>query len=216
MKIYFIVLSLLFYSCTPIKSSPDDEKHKEELSLHEVQTNIDDMRHDLNCFQTEFQIIDSKINSHEKLLKKVKNELVRKNLSEIDNLAAKIKNIESDFIALEKKQRSVISDIKKISMHADKTNSFLSQYKDKIRELEKVIVSQNRRFEEIKELKKTLKAIASAIKSGEKGFYSYRVKAKDTLGEIARVHGITIKELKRVNNLKKDTIFIGQELKIPK
>jgi LysM repeat protein len=215
-KVIFFVLSLFFYSCTPIKSSPEDEKHKEELSLHEVQTNIDDMRHDLNSFQTEFQIIDSKIDSHEKLLKKVKNELVRKNLAEIDVLAARIKNIERDFMGLEKMQKSIIADIKKISTHSSKTNSFLGQYKKKIKELEKVVVSQNKRFEEIKELKKTLKAIASAIKSGKKGFFSYKVKAKDTLGDIARSHGVTVSELKRVNNLKEDTIFIGQELKIPK
>ena len=59
------LLLITFYSCTPMKSSPKEEKHQLELTLHEVQTNLDDLRHDLNCFHTEMQIIDGKIKRQE-------------------------------------------------------------------------------------------------------------------------------------------------------
>lgn len=43
----------------------------------------------------------------------------------------------------------------------------------------------------------------------------YKVKRGDTLGGIALSHGITLRELKRANNLSSDTIRIGQTLQIP-
>ena len=43
----------------------------------------------------------------------------------------------------------------------------------------------------------------------------YVVKEGDTLGLIARKHGITIAALKKANNLKADRIYVGQKLRIP-
>jgi LysM repeat protein len=44
---------------------------------------------------------------------------------------------------------------------------------------------------------------------------SYTVKAGDTLAGIARHAGTTTAELKRVNNLRSDYMFVGQVLKVP-
>ena len=43
----------------------------------------------------------------------------------------------------------------------------------------------------------------------------YKVKAGDTLEKIAKKHGITVNAIKRPNNLKTDTIAVGQILNIP-
>lgn len=43
----------------------------------------------------------------------------------------------------------------------------------------------------------------------------YVVKKGDVLGTIARKHKISVAQLKKANNLKKDTIFVGQKLVIP-
>lgn len=43
----------------------------------------------------------------------------------------------------------------------------------------------------------------------------YTVKAGDVLGSIAIRHGVKIADIKKANNLKKDTIFVGQKLTIP-
>ncbi|MDQ8196287.1 LysM peptidoglycan-binding domain-containing protein [Coraliomargarita sp. SDUM461004] len=44
---------------------------------------------------------------------------------------------------------------------------------------------------------------------------TYTVKAGDTLGNIALIHGISVNDLKRANNLTGDMIRIGQKLKVP-
>jgi len=64
-KIIACMAALLPIACSPLKSSPNDEKHQLELTLHELQTNFDDVRHDLNCFQTEMQILDGRIKYYE-------------------------------------------------------------------------------------------------------------------------------------------------------
>ena len=72
-------LSIAFFSsCSPLKSSPKEEKHQLELTLHEVQTNLDDLRHDINCFQTELQIVDGKIKHQEKISSMIKNQYIEK------------------------------------------------------------------------------------------------------------------------------------------
>jgi LysM repeat protein len=43
----------------------------------------------------------------------------------------------------------------------------------------------------------------------------YTVKSGDTLGGIALVHGVSLSELKRANNLTSDVIRVGQKLQVP-
>lgn len=43
----------------------------------------------------------------------------------------------------------------------------------------------------------------------------YTVKSGDVLGGIAIAHGVTVADIKKANNLKKDTIWVGQKLTIP-
>ncbi|NPA32691.1 MAG: LysM peptidoglycan-binding domain-containing protein [Aquificae bacterium] len=46
-------------------------------------------------------------------------------------------------------------------------------------------------------------------------YITYRVKRGDTLSKIAKKFGTSVKEIKRVNNLKSSRIRVGQKLKIP-
>ncbi len=46
------------------------------------------------------------------------------------------------------------------------------------------------------------------------GSSNYTVKAGDTLSHISRVHNTSVSELKRLNNLSSDTIYVGQTLKV--
>lgn len=57
--------------------------------------------------------------------------------------------------------------------------------------------------------------LASEIKKANAEII-YRVKSGDTLGHIARRHGVTVRQIKARNGLKSDMIRIGQRLKIRK
>ena len=70
MRSYFYLGLLALASCSPLRTSPHDDKHQWELKLHEVETRLEDLRHDTNCFQTELQILDERIKYYENLLKK--------------------------------------------------------------------------------------------------------------------------------------------------
>ncbi len=48
------------------------------------------------------------------------------------------------------------------------------------------------------------------------GFLQYDVKSGDTLSEIADTHGVSMRELRRVNNLRNNRLRVGQRLEIPK
>lgn len=211
-----VLISFLHISCTPIKTSSKDEKHQLELTLHEVQTNVDDLRHDLNCFKTDLQIVEGRLKSQENQVEKVKHGQTAQTFSRLDALSEKIKDAEAKLSQVAIKQEAEIIDLGKLSLHAREVNSSLSQYKNKISEIENIVICQSKKFNEVKKLKETLEAIAASLKISNDGFYSYKVKAGDSLDKIAKVNKTTIDLLKKVNNLDQDLIVIGQELKIPK
>ena len=62
---------------------------------------------------------------------------------------------------------------------------------------------------------KAVKASSSKASSYKGATKEYVVKNGDSLGRIAYSNGVTVKCLKEMNGLKKDTIRIGQKLKVP-
>lgn len=202
----------LLASCSPLKSSPNDEKHQLELTLHEVQTNMDDLRHDINCFQTELQIVDGRIKYFENTLASLKQHDLEKQQVKIDQLNTQVQSLEKKWASLEKNQKGELVDLEGLTSHANETTASLSQFKDRLQELEQEIQSQNRRFEDLAKLKGHIERLAKGVQGD---FTLYRVKMGDSLKKIARAHKTTVEKIKELNGLNKDLIVVGQELKIP-
>ena len=91
----FSISILILNGCSPMKSSPKEEKHQMELTLHEVQTNLDDLRHDLNCFHTEMQIIDGKMKHQEDSLINLKQQHLEKLQNKLETLTKQITILEN-------------------------------------------------------------------------------------------------------------------------
>lgn len=212
MKYLLCALIILGASCTPLKSSPNDEKHQLELTLHEVQTNLDDVRHDINCFQTEIQILDGRIKYYENTLVQLKQHDLEKQQERIDQLASQIQALEKKWCSLEKTQGRDSEELGSLSSHANETTAALQQFKDRIGELEQEIHSQNRKFDEIGKLKGHIEMLAKGL-NGD--FKLYRVKPGDSLEKIARSHKTSVDKIKKFNHFEQDLIVVGQELKIP-
>jgi len=206
---FSIAVLLTFPSCSPLKSSPNDEKHQLELTLHEVQTNLDDLRHDINCFQTELQILDGRIKYYENTLTSLKQHDLEKQQAKIEQLSQQVQAAEKKWASFDKGQQE---ELQGLSSHANETIAALAQFKDRIGELEQEIFSQNRRFDELAKLKGHIENLAKGF-SGD--FKLYKVKPGDSLEKIARAHKTAVDRIKELNHLEQDLIVVGQELKIP-
>lgn len=65
-------------------------------------------------------------------------------------------------------------------------------------------------------VKATSKTVAGPSKApSQPKMLIYQVKSGDALSRLAKKHGVSMAELRRINNLKSDNIQIGQKLKIP-
>lgn len=218
MKKLVLLVSVLsfFASCSPMKSSPKEEKHQMELTLHEVQTNLDDLRHDLNCFHTEMQILDGKIKHQEDALQNLKQQHLEKIQTKLDNLSKQVSSTENKSNAFEAKHNASNTDITQLSVHANETTMALTQHKQKINELENLMLSQNQKLNGLAKIKTTLEDIVKTMKSENLNYFTYKVKAKDTLEKIAKENNVTVEALKKLNNLENDLIVVDQDIKIPK
>lgn len=205
---------LLCAACSPIKTSPHDEKHQLELTLHEVQTNLDDLRHDINCFQTELQILDGRIKYNENALANLKSQDLEKQQARLEQLNTQIQSFERRWTAHEKTRDQASQEIHQLSSHAHETTAALSQCKTRIEELEDQLVAGQRRFEELGKLKGNIETLAKSLRVSDP-FKIYKVRPGDSLEKIAKAHKTTVEKIKQFNRLEQDLIVVGQELKIP-
>ncbi|MCH9630130.1 MAG: hypothetical protein S4CHLAM37_01230 [Chlamydiia bacterium] len=187
------------------------------MSMHRMRTELEDLKHDLNTSDIELHILEGKILDQEESLTTMKQLINESQAGKLDDLQKLISTLNKKFSSLEKKQDEILSDIRQLGSHANETTTALSQYKDKICEMEKSILFQNKKFEELAKLKRNLgEIIQETAKSSTREFDSYTIKEGDSLKRISRNFSVSVEELKKVNKLKDDLIMTGQEILIPK
>lgn len=216
MRSLFTVLFLVFLlpGCSPLTSSMHDEKHQLELTLHEVQTNLDDLRHDINCFQTELQILDGRIKYYENALTAFKQQDLEKQQTKIEQLVQELQSLEKKWSSAEKSRSLESQELLQLTSHARETTTALLQFKERIEELEKELATGQRRFEELGKLKNNIEALGKAIRKTDLAKI-YKVRPGDSLEKIAKAHQTSVEKIKALNHLEQDLIVVGQELKIP-
>jgi len=106
----------------------------------------------------------------------------------------------------------VIADLKTLRDHLQRLSSESEAASEKQKALEKhtthLQAALNTLFDALE--------IPNPYHPAEDGHMVYEVKSGDSLGKIALQNKTTIKKIKELNHLKKDTIYIGQKLKLPK
>lgn len=214
-----IFLSLLPFfllsSCSSLRNSQNHEKQQLELTLHEVRTSLDDLRHDINCFQTEMQILDGRIKYYENALATLKQQDLEKQQIKISQISQQIQSLEKKWSSLDRVQQGGEQELKQLLSHANETTAALTQFRNRIQELEGEILVQNRRFEELAKLKGNIETITRELRASSDSYKIYKVRSGDTLEKIARLHKIPVDQIKKSNQLDQDLIVVGQELKIP-
>ncbi|MEL7431260.1 MAG: LysM peptidoglycan-binding domain-containing protein [Chlamydiota bacterium] len=195
-------------------SSPDEEKHQTELTIHEIQTNVDDLRHDLNRFETEISSSDDKIHYLGKSLSTLKEKEMKTILRTIQELASQMDADRKTILRLEEREALVKAALDHLTSHAESTICAFKQYKERLGELEQEIAQQNEKFEEMVKMRNYVENVAAKIRSPEDVF-TYTVKAGDTLEAIAKSHQTSVEEIKTINHITKDLV-VGQKIQLPK
>jgi len=199
---YYGVL-FLNTACSPLKSSAHEEKHQLELTLHELQTTLDDQRHDLNCFQTELQILDGRSKYYENALTAFKQKDLEKSQAIIHQLEQKVAILEKRLATSELSHNQESQDLQQLTLHANETSLALSYFKGRMLELEQLLKSQAHLFEELTKNKRNPDSKTYVVRPG------------DSLEKIARLHKTTVDRIKKENHFNQDLIVVGQELRIP-
>ena len=186
---------LLTTSCTSSFRPYSSDERSQSASLSELRYEIADVKHTLNNTQVELQILEEQVKKNKTLASSV----------ELDR---KIHQIEES-------QKKMAEDLKQLGKHASQTGSALAEYKLRISELEKTLHAQYSALEEVSSLKSNLASLSQALKKEDELGDLYKVQPGDSLEKIARLHKVSVKEIKEANRLSHDKIRVGQELLIP-
>jgi LysM repeat protein len=213
MQTLFSLVILCFLStltsCAMMGSSPKEEKHQLELTLHRIRTDLEEIKHDLSSYQMQLQIIEGQMISSEDLIIAMKERFQENQKTTWSQLEYQIGLLEKKSKALEAKQDQITHDLSHLNHYASDTTKALAQYKEKIKEMEKSLILSNELADQAK-----VKRNTSASKE-EKSTKTYVVRSGDSLDKIARLYETSTEELKRLNQLTNDLIMVGQELIVP-
>jgi LysM repeat protein len=180
MKLYpGILLLTLCCGCTSYFAALRSGKDY-DIALEDLRSEVADVKHTLHATEVEFRLLEEKLDVQ--------------GTSKVSELKEQIATLIRKISTLEHSQDKIAADIRSLSAHANQTTASLSQYRDKIQEIDRHV-------------KEAPKAPPRRI--------NYKVKSGDTLERIARKHHLAVEELKRANSLESDRIVVGQDLMIP-
>jgi LysM repeat protein len=162
--------------------------------IREMQTRVDDLRHAFNCSQTELQILEGRIKAYEHALASFKQQDWEKWQEKLEQLHMQQHALEKKVTQFSRVYEQAEEERQKLMFHANETSCALTQFKNRIVELEKELQMRGR------------------TNADEK---VHKVRPGDTLEKIARLHKTTVEHLKKLNRLDQDLIVVGQELIIP-
>lgn len=204
-----IVICGLFPSC--FQSSFNNQQNPLEFSLHKLQTEMEELKQDLNTYQMELNILEGKFLNQDNTLASIREEITEKEQKQFTDLTYRLDQCEKKLNSFYCQKEKLLHEVKELNLHAHNTTAALSQYKSRIGELEILI---NKKLKEFTSIRHELQEISQplSLSSPKK----YRVQKGDTLKKIAKTMNISLEELKEVNHLQGDTIYIEQELVIPK
>lgn len=212
MNRFLLIASIFLSACAPLRTVPQDEKHQWELKVHELGARQEDLRHDINAFQTQLQILDSRIKYHENALSTLKQKDLEYQQKKLSEIASELKGLKDKWEKTHQGGEKSQELYQKLSFHANETTQALTQFRARLQELEEMLITQTRRFDEVAKIKKGVEELAKNFKVSYK---TYRVRPGDSLEKIATLHKTKVDHIKALNALEKDLIVVGQELKIP-
>lgn len=212
--------------CAPSRPASEDTG----TALRQMRVALSDTRHAINNHETEIRIFEEKLHNQEITFDQFRQELLDGLQAQKDYSRATTINLESKIDFLDNAIKGLTADLKQLKSQSNDSVQVLSQYKQKMLELEKILDAQNEHLKnvevalnsimEVLQAKEAAEKASALVDKGGEGCKTYKVQAGDTLEKIAanfstRHHKISVQALKEYNNLSSDRIVVGQTLKIP-
>ncbi len=168
-----------------------------------------DLQHEVENHELEIRMLEERLNAQETILDALREELKEASHSQQQALKGNAVTIEKRVGTIERGVSGIGDDLRELQLHANDTAKNMAQYKQKLLDLEKQIAVFQNALD-------TLFA-ALQIDGGGKTDQAkvYEVKPGDKLEKIARSYNTSVKEIKELNSLSNDRIYVGQKLKIP-
>lgn len=197
-------------------------RYEDDLSIvvKEMRDTLDDLRREVYNHESEIRTFENRVATQEESLGKFREEFKESTKGQKEILKTHQGCFESRLNALEGGQKALISDLKQIRNHSMESQELFKVFKDKMISLEKNVDVLTKNLEILQSATHSLvdalkpsQGAGLALEAGRSSIY--KVKAGDSLEKIARQNRTTIKVIKELNHLTKDTITVGQNLKLP-
>jgi LysM repeat protein len=212
----FLLVLLFLTLATSLSAAPQKRYgYDDDTVMREMRDNIDFLRHELENQESEIKMFESRVDNQEETISSMRQQVIDSNQANKELLRNNGANWETRITAIESASKSLVSDIKQIKDHANNTAEVLTEYKQKITELEKIIALQNQNIDNLQSAVRSLTEMLQVKEGVASDSKSYRVKKGDSLEKIAKANNTTVKALKEVNNLPSDRIVEGKLLQIP-
>ncbi|HPE84638.1 MAG: hypothetical protein KDK44_06485 [Chlamydiia bacterium] len=162
MKRIAFLLPLILTGCAAtMMGSSKNNQHQTEMALHKARTDVEELRCDLNSTQAQLLILENKLGNQDLAFSSLKQDVIGVQQAKIDELNTALALLEKQCKQINKQQSEALSLLEGLSTNDSDTKAALSQYKEKITEVEHKIAVQNKKIEEIVKLKQTVEELAS-------------------------------------------------------
>lgn len=163
-----------------------------EDKMHELSIYLEEAQFQLNHHKVEIDLFHERLATMESLIQKKIDELSSMPKATLDT---------SKLTLLEEKQKALTTDLGKLA----------KQQVELLANQTKLEAQMN---EKLSKVNKSIAQLLSLLDTPQKS-QSYTVQPGDSLSKIAEELHISVEELKKLNLLSKDNIYVGQKLRLP-
>lgn len=212
MKKFAMTFILALIAVSPIHAAAKSSINEQDRSIiRKIYDRIEMMRHELGNHEAELRVFDDKLRNMEDAIEDLRSQFD----NSVQSQQEKLRGSETKIISQEQSIKGFVSDIEKLQSHANDSSSVLEDYQKQIAQMEAVMKAQTKNVNDLKAAMKTLMDAVGGTDGPIDGYRIYHVQPGDSLGVIAQKNNTTVRDLKDMNQLKSDTIIVGQKLKIP-
>ncbi len=222
--VYFSTASNIGFSA-PAMRNQNYYESDQALLIKELKISLENLRSLVNNHETEIRMYDEKLKNVDSIIEGVRDQCSDTAKGQKEQLKGSTSALEERIGALEEITRGLLTDLKQFKTFTSETTSFLTQYKQRMTDLERSLDLQNKN---IQHLQTALKAMMSALQvkgsleittsddsTSATDTILYRVKPGDSLEKIARNLNTDVQVIKRLNNMTNDKIIVGKQIKVP-